>query len=451
MHFSFQPTVSTLCAIACAFGLSTFFAPTMSQTNPAPPASTHHEMAHVAWSHNANIYEVNVRQYTPEGTLKAFATHLPRLKKMGVDILWLMPIQPIGKQERKGGLGSYYSISDYTAVNPEFGTLEDMKALVKQAHGLGMKVILDWVANHTAWDHPWAKSHKDWYKLNANGELFPVTFTNGPEPEYWTDVIALNYDNKALWAGMIEAMQFWVRETDLDGFRCDVAGLVPTPFWERARQELDATKPLFMLAEWSEPELHRSAFDMTYGWDLHDIMKDVPKGKADARAFHAWVKSPKQVFPRHAFRMHFTNNHDKNSWEGTDQELFGPAYEAMAVLSVTLPGMPLIYSGQESRLTKRLAFFEKDAIDWKNFELQAFYTELLALKRNNPALSNGQYGAPVELLNTGNHKVFAFRRSQGTNVVTVAVNLTNAEQSYTLPGQTNQQLDPWKWQIDTRR
>nr|WP_326528222.1 alpha-amylase family glycosyl hydrolase [Rhodoferax sp.] len=450
MHRSHQTTFHGFSALICALALTTFSAPTMSQTPSSPAFSAYPDMAHVAWSHNANIYEVNVRQYTPEGTLKAFAAHLPRLKKMGVDILWLMPIQPIGKQERKGTLGSYYSISDYTAVNPEFGNLDDMKALVRQAHGLGMKVILDWVANHTAWDHPWAKSHKDWYKLNAKGELFPVNFTNGPEPEYWTDVIALNYENKALWSGMIDAMQFWVTETDLDGFRCDVAGLLPTAFWEQARKELDATKPMFMLAEWSEPELHRSAFDMTYGWDLHDIMKDVPKGKADARAFHTWVNTPKQVFPRHAFRMHFTNNHDKNSWDGTDQELFGPAYEAMAVLSVTLPGMPLIYSGQESRLTKRLAFFEKDSIDWKNFELQAFYTELLALKRNNPALANGQYGAPVELLFTGNNKVFAFRRSLGTNVVTVAVNLTNAEQTYALPGGGSLQLAPWQWQIDTR-
>ncbi len=407
------------------------------------------EFDHVLWSRNANIYEVNVRQYTPEGTLKAFAEHLPRLQKMGVDILWLMPIQPIGMKERKGSLGSYYSISDYTAVNPEFGTLDDVKALVGQAHAAGVKVILDWVANHTAWDHPWATEHKDWYKLNANGELFPVTFTNGPEPEYWTDVIALNYDNKALWDGMIAAMQFWVTETDLDGFRCDVAGLVPTPFWERARRELDAIKSMFLLAEWAEVDLHRSAFDMTYDWDLHDVFKAIAKGTANANALQSWATAPKTPFPRSAYRMLFTNNHDKNSWDGTDAELFGAAYEAFAVLTFTLPGMPLIYSGQESRLTKRLAFFEKYPIDWKAFEMQAFYTELLALKRNNPALSNGQYGGPLELMATGNDHVFAFRRALGSNVVTVAVNVSANRQTYRVASGATHVLLPWHWKIDT--
>ena len=408
-----------------------------------------HDFDHVLWSRNANIYEVNVRQYTPEGTLKAFAAHLPRLQKMGVDILWLMPIQPIGKKERKGSLGSYYSISDYTAVNPEFGTLDDVKALVRQAHAAGMKVILDWVANHTAWDHPWATQHKDWYKLNAKGELFPVTFTNGPEPEYWTDVIALNYDNKALWDGMIDAMQFWVQETDLDGFRCDVAGLVPTPFWERARKELDAIKPMFMLAEWAEVDLHRSAFDMTYDWDLHDAFKAIAKGTANANALQSWATAPKKPFPRSAYRMLFTNNHDKNSWDGTDAELFGAAYEAFAVLTFTLPGVPLIYSGQESRLTKRLAFFEKDAIEWKKLEMQAFYTEMLALKRNNPALSNGQYGGPLELLATDNDHVFAFRRALGSNEVTVAINVSANRQTYSFASGATQMLMPWHWNIDT--
>ena len=425
----------------------------MSQTAPQTTVAsnlTAPDMAHVAWSRNATIYEVNLRQYTPEGTIKAFAAHLPRLKKMGVDILWLMPLQPIGKHERKGSLGSYYSISDYTAVNPEFGSMDDVKALVKAAHGLGMKVLLDWVANHTAWDHPWATQHKDWYKLNAQGELFPVTFTNGPEPEYWTDVIALNYQNKALWSAMAAAMKFWVTEADMDGFRCDVAGLVPTAFWEQTRKELDAQKPMFMLAEWSEPELHRSAFDMTYDWALHDAMKDISKGKSDARALQAWLQTREKAFPHHAYRMLFTNNHDKNSWDGTDAELFGPAYEAFAVLSYTLPGMPLIYSGQESRLDKRLAFFEKDAIDWKRFEMQAFYTEMNALKHHNPALGNGQYGAPTEVLTTGNDKVFAFQRHLGSNRVRVVVNLSGATQSYTLVDGKAQSLDAWRWHIDAQ-
>lgn len=453
----FSQTAGRSIWLATTLLTSTLSLPAMSQSPALPDVSakaTVPDMAHVEWSRNANIYEVNIRQFTQEGTLKAFVAHLPRLKKMGVDILWLMPIQPIGKTERKGSLGSYYSISDYTAVNPEFGTVADMKALVQEAHKLGMKVILDWVANHTAWDHPWAKNHKDWYKLNAKGELFPVTFTNGPEPEYWTDVIALNYENKALWGGMISAMQFWVRETDLDGFRCDVAGLVPTPFWERARKELDATKPMFMLAEWAEPDLHRSAFDMTYDWDLHDVMKNLAKGKADAKALRAWLESPKKVFPHHAYRMLFTNNHDKNSWDGTDAELFGSAYEAFAMLTITLPGMPLIYGGQEARLTKRLAFFEKDAIDWKNYELQDFYTDLLALKRHNPALANGQYGGRTHVIHTGNDKVFAFRRSLGSNTITVAVNVSSTEQNFAMEDEKGKRnalsLPAWRWKISTQ-
>ena len=454
--FTFVPTLAWASELlaACSmlrrdfFSLLAAFSTTPLAFAQNTMTQTHLDFDHVPWSRNANIYEVNIRQYTREGTLKAFALHLPRLQKMGVDILWLMPIQPIGKKERKGALGSYYSISDYTAVNPEFGVLGDVKALVRQAHASGMKVILDWVANHTAWDHPWATQHKDWYKLNAQGDLFPVTFTNGPEPEYWTDVIALNYNNPALWDGMIDAMKFWVKETDLDGFRCDVAGLVPTPFWERARKELDAAKPMFMLAEWSEVDLHRSAFDMTYDWELLDAMKEIAKGKADATKLRQWLTQPKKAFPRSAYRMLFTNNHDKNSWDGTDAELFGDAYQAFAVLTFTLPGMPLIYGGQESRLVKRLAFFEKDPIDWKHYELESFYTELLALKRHNKALANGQYGGATELHNAGNDKVFSFSRKREGNVVMVAVNVSAAAQTYRAIDGSRQSLDAWRWRID---
>ncbi|OYT87356.1 MAG: alpha-amylase [Burkholderiales bacterium PBB6] len=407
------------------------------------------DFAHVPWSRQANIYEVNIRQYTPEGTIKAFSAHLPRLKAMGVDILWLMPIQPIGKIERKGTLGSYYSISDYTAVNPEFGTLDDVRALVAQAHALGLKVILDWVANHTAWDHPWTSAHTDWYKLDAQGNVFPVTFNAGtPQVEYWTDVVALNYDNKALWRAMIDAMRFWVAQVDLDGFRCDVAGLVPTPFWNQARQELDKMKPMFMLAEWAEPDLHEQAFDMTYGWDLSDVLQKVAKGTADASALAAWVAQPPKAFPKSAYRMRFTNNHDINSWHGTDAELYGPAWKAMTVLAFTLPGMPLILGGQESGLNKRLAFFEKDTMDWGSFEHQAFYAELLALKHHNAALANGQYGAPVEVLNTSNAQVFAFRRALAGNSVSVVVNCSGQAQAF-LGVAGAAKLDAWQWHITT--
>lgn len=409
-------------------------------------------MTHVPWSRQAGIYQVNVRQYTPEGTLTAFAKQLPRLKKMGVDIIWLMPVQPIGKLNRKGSLGSYYSISHYTEVNPEFGSLDDMRALVRQAHRLGMKVILDWVANHTAWDHPWTGAHKDWYKLDAKGELYPVTFNEGATPEYWTDVVALNYDSTALRDAMIAAMAFWVREVDLDGFRCDVASLVPTSFWERARKELDALKPMFMLAESDKADLHRAAFDMTYSWDLADLFKAIGKGQAGAPALRDWVGRQQQGYPSHAYRMRFTSNHDFNSWQGSDAELYGPAHQALAMLSFTLPGMPLIYGGQEAGLAKRLQFFEKDPINWKTRKLEGFYTQMLALKKHNPALANGQYGAPVELLDVGNDRVFAFRRKVPRNVVTVVVNLSGTPQAYKLPdaqpGAKPRTLAPWRWDIE---
>ncbi|MFN3861968.1 MAG: alpha-amylase family glycosyl hydrolase [Roseateles sp.] len=395
-----------------------------------------------AWTRQAVLYQVNTRQYSAAGTLAAVQADLPRLKKLGVDILWLMPIQPIGKLNRKGTLGSYYSISDYTAVNPEFGTLADAKAFVAAAQTLGLKVILDWVANHTAWDHPWTVAHKDWYKLNAKGEIYPVTFNEGqPGEEHWEDVVALNYKSEALRSAMIDAMKFWVREVGMDGFRCDVASLVPTDFWVRARKELDAIKPMFMLAESDAVELHTSgAFDMTYDWSLPDqVFKKIGKGEGGAALLRDWLARQPAGYPAHAYRMRFTSNHDFNSWHGTDAELYGDAYQAFAVLTFTLPGMPLIYNGQEARLAKRLAFFEKDPIDWKSYELSDFYAGLIALKHRHPALAAGQYGAPVRLLDSP-PDVVAFERRLGQDMVRVAVNLSSAAQSW--QGQT---IKPWGW------
>ncbi|MCK9688711.1 alpha-amylase family glycosyl hydrolase [Scleromatobacter humisilvae] len=414
-----------------------------AQADSPPPA-----MPHVPWSRQAAIYELNVRQHTADGTLKAAAADLPRLKGMGVDIVWLMPIQPIGVVNRKGTLGSYYSIRDYVAVNPEFGTLADARAFVQAAHAQGMRVILDWVANHTAFDHPWTRDHKDWYKLDAHGEIFPVTFNAGsPNEEHWSDVTALNYDAPALRDAMIAAMQFWLRETDLDGFRCDVASLVPTPFWERARRELDAVKPMFMLAESDAVDLHRSAFDMTYSWDLARLFHEIGQGKAGAAELRAWAAKEPHGFPPSAYRMRFTTNHDFNSWNGTDAELYGDNYLPLAVLTFTLPGMPLIYGGQEARLTKRLEFFEKDAVDWKTRELQPFYTRLLALKHAHPALANGQYGGAMTMLDVGNERLFAFRRALGADSVSVVVNVTASEQALRL-GADDRKLPAHGWLVE---
>jgi glycosidase len=421
----------------CLLAASTLLAlPTVTSAAPiscTPPA---------AWSRQAVIYQINVRQYSVAGTLRAVQADLPRLRSLGVDVLWLMPIQPIGKLHRKGSLGSYYSISDYTAVNPEFGTLADAKALVAAAQQLGFKVLLDWVANHTAWDHAWTGAHKDWYKLNTRGEIYPVTFNEGqPGEEHWDDVVALDYRSEGLRAAMINAMGFWVREVGMDGFRCDVASLVPTDFWVRARRELETVKPLFMLAESDAVELHTSgAFDVTYDWSLADqVFKRIGKGERGAPLLRAWLAQQPAGYPAQALRMRFTSNHDFNSWHGTDAELYGAAYPALAVLSFTLPGMPLVYNGQESRLDKRLAFFEKDPIAWKTRELTGFYQHLIALKHRNPALAAGAEGGPVTLLDSADD-VIAFERRRGQDVVQVAVNLSAQPARH-----GEQTLAPWGW------
>ena len=418
-----------------------------AQVQPADDSPVQHP----AWSRSANIYEVNLRQYTREGTLLAFADQLPRLKKMGVDIIWLMPIHPIGKLKRKGELGSYYAVQDYTAVSPEYGTLDDLRHLVRLAHGMGMHVILDWVGNHTAWDNPWTVQHPDWYKKDAHGQIYPVTFKNeAGGTEQWADVVGLDYAQAGLWQGMTAAMAYWVREADIDGFRCDAAGLVPTPFWDQARTELNKIKPVFMLAEWDDPALHEHAFDMTYGWDLLTVFKDIGKGKAGAAALRQYVLKPPKLYPRDAYRMLFTNNHDVNSWDGTDAELYGPAYKALAVLTFTLPGMPLIYGGQEAGLHKRLEFFQKDTIEWKKLEQEGFYSDLIKLKKTHPALWNGQFGGDTALLDAGNAQVFAFQRQRDADVVRVVANLSGQPQAYLLPGEAAPApLAPWAWRIVT--
>lgn len=412
-------------------------------------AAAHAEPKHPAWSRSSNVYEVNLRQYSQEGTLNALTADLPRLKKLGVDIIWLMPLHPIGEQNRKGALGSYYAVKDYTAVNPEFGSLDDVRKLVKQAHALGMHVILDWVGNHTAWDHPWAAQHPDWYKKNEQGQIAAVSFKNGAgETEQWADVIGLDYGNKELWPAMTSAMAFWVRDVGVDGFRADAAHMVPTEFWEQARAQLDKIKPVFMLAEADEPALHAKAFDASYDWSLNGIMKKIGKGQAGAAELRAYVSNPPKAYARDSFRLQFTSNHDINSWEGTDQELYGPAWGAMQVLSYTLPGIPLVYNGQEARLDKKLAFFEKDAIDWKNYPLEGFIGGLNALKKQNPALWNGASGGTVQLLDVGNEQLFSFKRQQGANHVRVIVNPTGMALKYKLPGESGPAvIKPWRWRI----
>ena len=374
------------------------------------------------WSKNANIYEVNIRQYTDEGAIVEFQKHLPRLKEMGVDILWLMPVFPVGELNRKGSLGSYYAVKDYKNINPEFGNIEDLKNLVKEAHKLGMHVILDWVANHSAWDNPWATEHPEWYQHDDSGKFV--------SPFDWSDVIAFDYSNPVMRDSMVDALKFWLTEADVDGYRCDVAGMVPTDFWDNARDQMETIKPVFMLAEDEDnPDLLRKAFDMNYSWKLHHIMNDIAKGEKNANDIWDYITWNDSVYPSNAYRMYFTSNHDENSWNGTVQERMGDAGEAMAILSYTIPGMGLVYSGQEAGLDKRLRFFEKDTINWDNMVYENLYTKLNNLKKHNKALWNGENGGSMTRLNDGsNQYVFAFiREKEGDKVITI-INLSNKPQ-----------------------
>lgn len=414
---------STICIVAVAL-LVTFIGGCAEQ-EPEGAAISTSEVRHPEWSRNLSIYEVNLRQYSDEGTFTAFARHLPRLKEMGVGILWFMPIHPIGEKNRKGTLGSYYAVKDYMAVNPEFGALEDFRRVVAEAHEMGMYVILDWVANHTAWDNPLTQSHPEWYTKNEDGEFVP------PVPD-WSDVIDLNYDQRGLWDYQMKALKYWVEQADIDGYRCDVAGMVPMAFWEEARAELQKLKPVFMLAEAEGPEFHEKAFDMTYAWDTHHLMNEIAQGRRDVTSLDLLLEHERETYPRSAYRMQFTSNHDENTWNGTVFERLGEAAEAFAVLTATMEGMPLVYSGQEAGLDKRLAFFEKDVIAWREHEFAELYTTLIHLKLENQALWNGEHGGALIPVRSSNEQaIFAFRRQAGSDRVFTVLNLSDTAKSAT--------------------
>lgn len=388
--------------------------------------------SHEDWSYNLGIYEVNVRQYTAEGTFDAFATHLDRLQEMGVGILWFMPIHPIGKKNRLGTLGSYYAVQDYLDVNQEFGTLGDFKALVADAHERGMYVLLDWVANHTAWDAVLTETHPEWYVTNDAGHFIPPPGTN------WSDVIELDYTRPELRAYMIEAMTFWIEEVGVDGFRFDAVSFVPEDFWREATDALINVKPdVFLLAEGDGPIWHELGFHMSYGWGLYGfesgVLIRVATGSSSAAVLAAYLQEETRTYPEEAYRMYFTSNHDENSWHGTPEELFGDAAETFAVLTSTIDGMPLIYSGQEAGLNRRLAFFDKDRIVWREHPNASLYQRLLDLKRTNPALWNGRHGGRVRVLPTNNtRRVLTFVREKDAHRVLAAFNLTGETQRVVL-------------------
>ncbi|MCX6317802.1 MAG: alpha-amylase family glycosyl hydrolase [Bacteroidetes bacterium] len=375
----------------------------------------------VQWAKTTSIYEVNVRQYTPAGTLNAFAAELPRLKELGVETLWFMPLTPIAQKNKKGSLGSYYACADYTSIGEEFGTLEDFKSLVKQAHSMGFKVIIDWVANHTGWDHVWTSAHPDYYLKDSATHDFKIA--SGMD-----DIIELDYSNPALRRAMIDAMLFWVKECDIDGFRCDLAFWVELNFWKEARKEIDALKPLFWLGEYDELEKpeYGEAFDASYSWTWMHRTEDFYKKHQPLDSLYEILKRYDDLGDS-TMRAWFTTNHDENSWNGTEFEKYGDMSRALAVFSFTWNGIPLLYSGQEKGNTKRILFFDKDTIlPGENAAmLTGFYKRLLQLKHAHPALKAGDPSVQTFRIKTsapGN--VMAYLRRAGNREVLVVLNLS---------------------------
>lgn len=372
--------------------------------------------AHPKWSYSTNVYEVNVRQYTPEGTYAAFAKNLPRLRDMGVQVLWFMPITPISDKDRLGTLGSYYAAKNYAASNEEFGTIDEFKDLVKEAQRLGFKVIVDFVAHHTGNDHLWLTEYPEFYVRDENNGFL--------HPHGWTDVSQLNYNVPQVWKYMVEILKFWVLDCNVDGFRCDMAHLVPLNFWVYAKRKMAKIKEgLFWLAECEVPEYHE-VFDATYTWRWMHATEEFYHGKMNLQSLETVLYKSVTEFPCSAMRLYFTANHDENSWNGTEYEKYGDAAQLFAVFACTWNGIPLIYSGQEMPNKKRLKFFDKDHIEWNGkFELHDFYKTLLTLKANNKCLRAGDPDVLTQIVShPDDHRVFSYMRKHKADQVLIVLN-----------------------------
>lgn len=375
------------------------------------------------WSYSAILYEMNIRQFTTEGTFRAASERLPFLRSIGVDAIWLMPIYPIGEEDRKGSLGSYYSIRDYKGVNPEFGSEADLRDFITKAHALGIKILFDWVANHTARDARWISERPvDWYERDQEGRA--------KVPWDWSDTAKLNYANREVWRGQIDAMRYWVEQFGIDGFRCDMAMLVPIEFWQEASAELHAIKSdIFMLAEAEEDNLFEGAFNMSYQWNIHHIMCDIAKGARRVWDLRNAMHAERQRYPREAMRLSFTSNHDENSWSGSEQSRFGRALEVMTAMTFLMPStMPLIYTGQEVGYDHSFAFFDRDPIPeevYKEGYATELYRRLADLKHSQRALDSGQRGGDViEIENNAKDCMMTFVREVADSRVVAIVNLS---------------------------
>jgi glycosidase len=434
---------------------------------------------------NAVIYEVNIRQYSPEGTFNAFTKDIPQLKELGVKIIWVMPIFPISQTKRKatGGddskfasempaaeqhkyLGSYYAVSDFKKVNPEFGTIEDFRNLVKTAHDNGIYVILDWVPNHTGWDHVWIKNHPEYYTKNAKGEIIDPINPETGKSWGWSDVADLNYDNKGLRKEMTADMLHWIKNENIDGFRCDVASNVPLDFWQQAIPQLRKEKNIFMLAEAWEPELLKDGlFDMAYGWEAHHTMNRIAQGKNTVKDWDKLILDNQKKYSTNDILMNFVDNHDENSWNGTTKSRLAKAEEAMTALSYVMPGMPLIYSGNEYGLNHSLKFFEKDSIPKTKGAAWELRKKLGKLKAGNIALNGGKKSASYKRIVTPNNtEILAFEREKNGEKIIYIANLSDKTISTSLPingefedfitgkkiifdAKLNTQLQPWQYYI----
>ena len=372
----------------------------------------------VDWLKDKTIYEVNIRQYTESGSFKAFESHIPRLKEMGVEILWLMPITPISEKARKGSMGSYYACSSYTKINPEFGNEQDFLSLIHLAHKHEMKVIIDWVANHTGRQHEWMETNPDWFSRDEEGNF---TERNG-----WEDVVDLNFENQDMRAALIGAMQYWVRTFNIDGFRCDMAHLVPLAFWSSARKACETIKPLFWLAECEDIEYH-SVFDASYAWSWMHETEKLAKGQSGVNEIYNLLHDYAQ-YPKSAYKLFFTSNHDENTWNGTEYEKYGIVAKAWAVFTFMWKGIPLIYSGQEQPNHKRLAFFDKDNIEWTNTpQLTSFYKTLIQLRKQYSCLVEGDsFNLPTQ-----SNEVMAFLRYDH-QIILVVLNFSHQLQKIEL-------------------
>ena len=370
------------------------------------------------WVRDGVIYEIYPRDFSAEGNFNGITAQLDRLKDLGVTILWLMPIHPIGQEKKKGTIGSPYAVRDYYAINPDYGTKNDLKRLITEAHRRGLKVIIDIVANHTAWDSV-LMQHPDWYKHDASGK---ITY-----PYDWFDIAALDYHNAELRRYMIDMLKFWIREFDLDGFRCDVAGQVPTDFWENARSELDHIKPdIFMLAEAHKPELQVKAFELDYSWPLHSALTDILQGRGRASDLRAAWESEAKDWPRGALHMRFSDNHDERRAIARFGE---PGALAASAFMLTLDGVPLLYNGMEagdSTESGAPALFEKLPIFWpfaeRRPEFPRFYQRMFALRQTSNALRRG---ALEWLRNSDESRVVTYLRRGADEEILVAINFSN--------------------------